>query len=129
MSKVIVDLSILNDFQDRLKKNVLKKAVRAGAKLAVADMRTNVAVRTGALKKSISSKVDSPKGGLISYALIGPRSAYTMKIKGTDRIAKPSRYAHFTLKTKNFLTSAIAKTETYLKRIMDVLTEEINKNG
>jgi len=69
-------LKTLAKMVERLKKNAGKRAMRQACKPIVAALRAVLPRRTGALKKSISSKVDTKKGGLTAYGVVGARSKY-----------------------------------------------------
>lgn len=127
IAKFKLEINKLIKLQQRLEKNLYKRAVRAGAKLAVADIRGLVPVVSGTLKKSISVKVDSPKGQTQAYAVIGPRSDYTKTVNGV--LKKPSRYAHFVdhgkFHTTPFIAPAMAMSQKYLNAIQSVIKAEI----
>ncbi len=87
------DFSKLHQLKDSLQKKILKKAVRAGCKQVIAAVRSSAPQDSGALRQSISSKVDAVKGTTHVYGVVGPRSKWTKKVGGS--VKKPSRYAHF----------------------------------
>lgn len=121
LSEIKLDLSGLKKLQGRGFKNLLKKATRAGAAIAVADMRAAAAFETGALKKSIASKVDGDNDS--AFAVVGPRTKYTF------RRQTPARYAHLTLRKANFLEAADSKAQVYLDKARDVLQSELHKGS
>lgn len=130
LNRVLLEIQKLERLRQRLTKNLYKRAVRAGAKLVVADLRSRVPVVSNALKKSISSKVDSPKGETNAYAVIGPRSRYTMTVRG--QVKKPSRYFHFQ-ESGRFARPVLYPTfsagqRKYLEAMNNVLKEGINEH-
>jgi HK97 gp10 family phage protein len=74
-------------------KNLNKRAMRRGVKLVLAAVRTSAPVASGALRKSLTSKVDSIKGSTSAYGIVGPKSAFKIMFRGKPK--QPSRYAHF----------------------------------
>ena len=112
----------------QVKKRILKKAIRAGTKVIVSDVKSKVPILSGALKRSISTKVDSLKDGSVTYGIIGPRSGFTARIR--NRIVKPSRYAHFLelgYHARPFLLPAWQSGKgTYLATVQNVVLEELN---
>lgn len=125
--KVTTNFDKLRQLKDAMQKRITKKAVRAGVKLIIATVRSKVPTRTGSLKKSLSSKVDSAKGSTIVYGIIGPRSSWTKTVNG--RLIKPSRYAHLVEKGKYrrpfLLPSWQSNKGTYLKKVQEVIADEI----
>jgi hypothetical protein len=123
------DFSKIEKLAARLEKNLYKRAVRAGAKLCVADLRNRVPLVSGALKKSIAAKVDSPKGQTSAYAVIGPRSKYVFAKGGVKK--QPARYFHFIDSgkfAKPVLYPVMAAGErNYIQAMEDVISQEINK--
>ncbi len=121
------DFSKLHALQDALQKKILKKAIRAGTKLVLAAVRGRVPVASGALKKSLTSKVDSAKGSTTVYGIVGPRSKWQKVFKG--KVKKPSRYAHFIERgrfARPFLMPAFqANKQAYLNAVQDVVAAEI----
>ena len=114
---------------DRQIKNINKKAMRAGAKVVLDAVKGNVPIDSGALRQSLSTKVDSLKGEVIAYAVVGPRSRYTKAVGG--QVKKPSRYAHFIESGKfarPFLMPTFQANKTaFLKTVSDVTANEIKK--
>lgn len=90
--KVELDTSELKRLKDAVQKRILKKALRAAAKITVQDVRNRVPQDTGTLKKAITSKVDAKKGGITVFSIVGPRSKYVRTVK--NRLRRPGRYAH-----------------------------------
>jgi hypothetical protein len=127
--RVKTDFSKIQKLADRLEKNLYKRAVRAGAKLCVADLRNRVPMVSGALKKSIAAKVDSPKGQTSAYAVIGPRSQYVKTVNGIKK--QPARYFHFIDSgrfAKPILYPVMAAGEQkYIRAMQEVISQEINK--
>ncbi len=124
-TSVTLNVGVLPLLKDRLQKNIYKKAMRAGSKAVVDDLRGTAPVVSGALKKSITNKVDSYRNGLLSYAVIGPRSKYTLKYKGELR--KPSKYAHLVEAKHPFIAPAASKSQTYLTVLEKVVSDEVKK--
>lgn len=125
-AKIVADLKKFQRLRQRLVKNLYKRAVRAGAKLCVADLRNRVPVATGALKKSIASKVDTPTGETTAFAVIGPRSSFTKTING--KVKKPSRYFHFVDNSDSILGPTFASGQSkYLDAIQQVLQRGIEE--
>ena len=110
-------------------KNATKRAVRAACKQIVADVKARVPIDSGALRQSISSKVDAVRGETVVYGVVGPRSKFVKVIKGKPR--KPSHYAHLIEKgrfRRPFLAPAWqANSERYLETMQEVLKQEIEK--
>ena len=124
LTKIILQLQKMKQVQDRMMKGVYKKAVRAGTKLIIADLKNNVPVLSGALKKSISSKVDSAKGSTVAYGIVGPRSKFIQAFKG--KIVKPSRYAAPLDKVHPFLLPAWESNKAaYIDQVQQVVAAEL----
>lgn len=117
-----VDTQKLDKLRAAMGKRILKKAMRAGLRPVVAGMRSRVPVRSGALKKSISTKVDSKKDGLRVYGVVGPRSKFQKIVKG--RVKKPSKYSHFINKIHHYLESMGSLIPGTNKIMQDVIARE-----
>ena len=127
-ANVKLDTSKLKKLKDNLQRNIMKKAIRAGSKVMVTDLRSRVPVVSGSLKKSIASKVDSLKGSTTAYGVVGPRSKFVKMVKGKKH--QPSRYAHFLevgkFKRPFLLPAWNAKRNIYLNTVKQVIATEIN---
>lgn len=123
------DTAELTNLTDRLQKSILKKAARAAARVVITDARQKVPVRYGALKKSLSSKVDSPRGTVKVYAIVGPRSKYTFTVKG--KTIHPARYAamvEYGPYKKPFLRPAwLASSAKATQAFNEVVASEVHK--
>lgn len=128
MPKAKVESSKIGAIQRQIK-NINKKAMRAGAKLVVANVKSAAPSVSGALRQSIASKVDSVKNDTTAYAIVGPRSKFSKVYKGA--VHRPSRYAHF-LEWGKFakpflLPSFQANRDNYLQAIEKVYATELQK--
>jgi hypothetical protein len=123
-AKFDLDLSKLKTLKDNVQKKILKKAVRAGIKPLLTDLRSKVPMSTGSLKKSLASKVDSVKGETTTYGVVGPRSKWKKVVKG--RMFWPARYAAPLNARKRFLQSTWSGgVKTYLQQVEQVIAQEI----
>ena len=126
-ARIEVNIQRLKELPERLQKNTYKRAIRAGANVLKADIKANVATRSGALRQSITVKVDTARGETVAYGVVGPKSKYTKAWKG--RTVKPSRYAAPLEKGKfkrPFLLPAWnANKSKYLAAIQAVIAKEI----
>lgn len=113
----------------RALKNINKKAMRAGAKLVLQAVKARVPVDSGALRQSLTTKVDSVKGETSAYALVGPRSKFVKAVGGRPK--KPSRYAHLIEKGRFrrpfLMPSWQANKGRFLAEVERVTSTEINK--
>lgn len=111
-------------------KNINKKAIRAGTALVLKAVRAGVPVRTGALKKSLTSKVDSAKGETNAYGIVGPKSRFKM-VLANGKVKHPSRYAAPLEKADNgrpfLLPVWNANKDKYLAAVRDRYAEEMLK--
>lgn len=90
--KVKVAMPKLTKLQRQMK-NLNKRAMRAGTKLVLQAVRQSVPVKSGALRQSLTSKVDSFKGETTAFGIVGPKSKFVKQVG--RQVKKPSRYAHF----------------------------------
>ena len=122
-----LDFRKLHQLKDNLQKNILKKAIRAGAKLVLAAVRRRVPVKSGTLRRALATKVDAIRGTVSVYGLIGVRRRYSRTIRG--RLVKPSRYAHFIelgRHARPYLRPAWeAGRAGYIAAVADVVAREI----
>lgn len=73
-------------------RKVLTSAVRGASAEPRKDVRRNVPVESGALKKSIVNKVKRYRRGAFVLGVIGARSDRTTTFRGRER--RPSKYFH-----------------------------------
>lgn len=128
MPKPTTETSKMKTLQREMK-NLNKRGLRAGTKIVLKDVRARVVKKTGALKKSLTSKVDSFKGEVSAYGIVGPKSKFTMQV-GTQ-IKKPSRYAHFIERGKFarpfLMPTWLANKDNFLKAVAKVIGEGMQK--
>lgn len=117
----------LADLPARISKNVIRRAMYAGAVVIRDDARTRAPVETGALRSSIVAKASTTKEGEI-YGSVGvDRKTFS---RGKRKGRKPRRYAHLvefgTVKSKAqpFLRPAM---DTNIDRVLDVIAEAMRK--
>lgn len=96
-------------------RKLLRQAVTAGQKPVIAAAKATAPKRTGALKRSIGSKVSVSAGKQSAAAIIGARRKAEPK-KG--RTVKPSRYLHLAEKRRPFLNAALARNKSEAGRIV-----------
>lgn len=84
----------LQHLGEQMRKRILRKAVRAAAKLIekAAKSHADASKDTGLLKKSIGTVVRVYRGGDKVIAVIGPRVGFRRVIDG--RVMDPTKYAH-----------------------------------
>jgi hypothetical protein len=119
----------LDKLQKQLK-NIDKKSLRVGVKLIVVALRATAPKETGALRKSFTSKVDSPRGSMSAYGIAGPKSKFIMALAG-KKPRHPSRYAAPLEKSPNgkpFLMPAWrGNRAAYIAAVRDKYAEETLK--
>lgn len=128
-TKLKLDLSRLSALKSNISRNITKKALRAGTKIVLQAVRQAVPVVSGALKKSLASKVDAKKGELVAFGIVGPRSKFVKVVRGVAK--KPSRYSHFLESGRHprpFLRPAWAAThQRAIEAMQTVLESEIER--
>lgn len=103
---------------DREAKNATKRAVRRAVKPLRTKVREDAPARTGALRKSISSKVDGRKAEDV-FAVVGPRSKY-------EKAGKiPNKYAKKIDALNHFLSGQNLKP--YLDLMLGEVQKELSK--
>ena len=86
---------------ERTQRKVLRPAVRAAAKPVVKAARQKVPKKTGALRKSLGTKVKTYTGSQSVVAIVGPRTGFRT-VDDNGRANDPARYGHLVeLGTKN----------------------------
>lgn len=124
--KTKVETTKLTKLQRSLK-NLCKRAMRAGAKLVLQAVRATVPVDSGALRQSLSSKVDTVRGDTTAYGIVGPRSKFIKAVGGRNKI--PAKYAHLVERGKfarPFLAPAWQSNKAaFLAKVEEVMGEGI----
>ena len=123
-ARVTIDYKNLNLLKGNLQKNISKKATRAGVKPLITAVKSAAPFQSGALKKSIGSKVDARKGSVVAYGIVGPKSKYQVIWKG--KVRKPSRYAHLQNKAQFLKTAWNASKDSCISIMQEVFAREIN---
>jgi HK97 gp10 family phage protein len=125
--KIILQLKKLERLANRLEKNAYKKAIRAGTALIRSDLKASAPMRSGALRQSISTKVDSARGSTVAYGVVGPRSKFVKAYNGQN--VQPGRYSaplEIGPHKRPFLQPAWqANKDKYLEAVRQVLKAEI----
>lgn len=123
-----IDMRPLDRLQDKLKKNTLKKAGRAVAKVVLNDAKAALPVVSGNLKKAFSSKVDAVKGTSNIFIIVGPQTKYKVTVKG--KVRQPARQFHFLETGKHkkpvLIPLATRRNMTYIKIMEEVIQREMN---
>jgi hypothetical protein len=100
----------------------LKRAFRAATKEILQKAKGLVPVRSGALRKSLSTKVDASRDRSSVYGLVGARSKFTATYNGQK--IRPSRYSHLVQKKTPFLTTAFNRPQAS-NTINDILRKGV----
>lgn len=91
-------IAALDALPDRLRKNVLRRAVRRACKPILATAKALVPVRYGHLRKSLSTKIVAYHRTGAVVGVIGARKDYvrevTDPVTGARRRVVPHKYAH-----------------------------------
>lgn len=117
---------LLLELGDQVAKKLLKKAIRAGAKPVVAEMRRLVPVRTGALRKSITVQAVRARGAAvvsIGFAKPVSRRAHLIEFGTAHHAANPFFRPALDSKAAEVL-EAMAKT---LARDIEAEAEKLAK--
>lgn len=123
--RITIDLTNLDELQTRLRKNILKKAIRAGGKEVLQALRSRAPRDTGTLAKSLTTKVDSKKGEDVVIGVIGVRSGYKRTVKG--QVKQPSRYAHLSQRKQTWLAATGASSlPSGQAKMQQVIASEID---
>jgi len=85
-------MQFLNQLPLNIEKNIMRSALRAGARVVANEAKKNVPVDMGQLKASIRTSSNVKKGGVEAYARAGGRKN---KSKGTDQSAFYAQFVEF----------------------------------
>lgn len=86
----------LSSLSRAIRSRILRKAMRAGAKIVHAQLKRNAPRRLGALRASIAIRIKTKRRGGVTYAVIGPKRRFKGR-KGSKIAGKnvlPTKYAH-----------------------------------
>lgn len=132
---------VLLSLVDKIQKQILLRAVTRASTPIRKAAKATAPVRTGALKKSMSTKAKRGRNKNVAFAIIGPRKSF-MEVhgtisrgpkKGNPRRVVPRYYAHLVERghrgphpagAKPFLTnaasSAMPKALTVMKEVVGI---------
>jgi HK97 gp10 family phage protein len=84
----------LTQLPEKIERNVIRGALRAGSKVFLQEARRRVPIKTGALRKSIRISVRRTRSGLVAYTKAGDKEAFyaqLVEFGTTAHFIKPSK--------------------------------------
>ena len=116
----------LSALEGKVRRQVLRKAVTAGARVVLRTEKSLAPVRLGFLRKSLGTKVKSYRNSGVVVGLVGPRTDKIYFV-GNRRV-RPSKYAHLAAKRNPFDQKALAAAQPEAEQTMlRVMQQEIER--
>lgn len=137
---------MLNSLPAKIEKNIMRSALRAGARVIANEAKANVAVEDGALRRSIRVSARAKKGRVTASVKAGSKEAFyyrfvefgtaahTIKPKNKQALYFDGQFAknvrHPGAKAKPFMRPALDnKADEAIQAVGEQIRKRLNKAG
>jgi HK97 gp10 family phage protein len=141
----------LKELPSKIERSIMRKAMRAGARVIANEAKSNVPVQDGDLKRSIRVSTTSKRGQVEAKAVAGNKKAYyanwvefgtigheiaarpgkVLRFKAADgKIVETQRVLHPGARAKPFMRPALdTKADVAVKAVADTVRRNLNERG
>lgn len=141
----------LKELPDKLHRSIMRKAMRAGARVIADEAKAKVPVQFGDLKRSVRVSTDSKRGEVTARAIAGNKKAFYAnwvefgtvgheitarkgkKLRFTARdgkLVETNRVLHPGARAQPYMRPALdTKGEAAVKKVADVVRMNLNERG